>query len=300
MIWVLTTVCAAALQTARNITQRKLLDEIGAAGAAYVRFIYGAPFAVFGLAVVCAVLGETPVSLGVRALALIIAGGVAQIAATVLMLAAMRRRSFFATIALTKTEPLQIVVFALALGGERPGAIQALSVCLATVGVTLLSFAPLPARAASEPLAARAGAVAMGLLAASGFALSALAFRAAILAAGPGSIANRACTVLAATLAIQAALIVGLAAVADRRLLRAIAAEWRRSLPPGFAGALASMFWFLSFALRSAADVRTLDLIEVLFARLASRRLFGEGSAASELVGATLLVAGLVILLNTQ
>ena len=35
----------------------------------------------------------------------------------------------------------------------------------------------------------------------------------------------------------------------------------------GFMGALASQFWFLAFALTAAANVRTLALVEVLFAQ---------------------------------
>ena len=35
----------------------------------------------------------------------------------------------------------------------------------------------------------------------------------------------------------------------------------------GFMGAFASQFWFLAFALTAAANVRTLALVEVLFAQ---------------------------------
>jgi uncharacterized membrane protein len=51
-------------------------------------------------------------------------------------------------------------------------------------------------------------------------------------------------------------------------VLFAILRAWKRSLFAGFAGAVASQFWFLAFALSSAANVRTLALIEVLFAQL--------------------------------
>ena len=38
----------------------------------------------------------------------------------------------------------------------------------------------------------------------------------------------------------------------------------------GFIGAFASQFWFLAFALTAAANVRTLALVEVLFAQAVS------------------------------
>ena len=42
---------------------------------------------------------------------------------------------------------------------------------------------------------------------------------------------------------------------------------WKPSLLAGFMGAFASQFWFLAFALTAAANVRTLALVEVLFAQ---------------------------------
>ena len=57
----------------------------------------------------------------------------------------------------------------------------------------------------------------------------------------------------------------------DRAVLTAIVRAWRPSLFAGFMGAVASQFWFLAFALATAASVRTLALIEVLFAQLISR-----------------------------
>ena len=59
-------------------------------------------------------------------------------------------------------------------------------------------------------------------------------------------------------------------------MLIAIFKAWRPSLFAGFMGALASQFWFLAFALATAASVRTLALVEVLFAQAISRFVFGQ------------------------
>jgi drug/metabolite transporter (DMT)-like permease len=64
-------------------------------------------------------------------------------------------------------------------------------------------------------------------------------------------------------------------------------------------GALASQGWFLGFALTSAANVRTLGLVEVLFARIVSGRLFRERLDAPTLIGIALLLAGVALLLGT-
>ena len=50
-------------------------------------------------------------------------------------------------------------------------------------------------------------------------------------------------------------------------VLKKIFGLWKPSMLAGFMGAFASQFWFLAFALTAAANVRTLALVEVLFAQ---------------------------------
>jgi uncharacterized membrane protein len=56
--------------------------------------------------------------------------------------------------------------------------------------------------------------------------------------------------------------------------------------------------WFLAFALETAAKVRTLALVEVLFAQVLSRNLFKQQLASREMLGIGLIIAGVVLLLN--
>ena len=71
---------------------------------------------------------------------------------------------------------------------------------------------------------------------------------------------------------------------------------WRPSMLAGFMGAFASQFWFLAFALTAAANVRTLALIEVLFAQAVSYYSFKQPLSARELSGIVLIVAGVALL----
>ncbi len=84
----------------------------------------------------------------------------------------------------------------------------------------------------------------------------------------------------------------------DRPTMMAILRLWRPSLFAGFLGALASQFWFLAFSLADAASVRTLGLVEMLFAGLVSRRLLQQATPARELAGMALIVAGVLILVR--
>jgi drug/metabolite transporter (DMT)-like permease len=74
-------------------------------------------------------------------------------------------------------------------------------------------------------------------------------------------------------------------------------AVWRRSLLAGCCGAFASQFWFLGFSLATAANVRTVGLVEVLFAHVLAHRVLGERTAAREVAGMTLVVVGVAMLL---
>src|SRR5262249_58590030 len=85
--------------------------------------------------------------------------------------------------------------------------------------------------------------------------------------------------------------------VRDPGVMAAILRAWRRSLSAGFVGAVASQFWFLAFAVATAASVRTLALVEVLFAQAISRFAFKQATTAREAVGIVLIVLGVVLLL---
>ncbi len=68
-------------------------------------------------------------------------------------------------------------------------------------------------------------------------------------------------------------------------------------MPAGFLGALASQFWFLGFSLTAAANVRTLGLVEVLFANAVGWRVFRQRASARQLAGMVLIVTGVALLL---
>jgi uncharacterized membrane protein len=108
--------------------------------------------------------------------------------------------------------------------------------------------------------------------------------------------------VLAATFTVAIGLVVQAAtlslylALRDPKVLRAIAGAWRPSLLAGFMGAFASEFWFLAFAITTAANVRTLALVEVLFAQGVSRFVFKQATTQREAFGVVLVVIGVALL----
>jgi uncharacterized membrane protein len=74
-----------------------------------------------------------------------------------------------------------------------------------------------------------------------------------------------------------------------------MAASWKVGSIAGLVGALASEFWFLAFALATAASVRTLGMIDVIFAQAVSHRM-RQHVSARELMGIAILLLGGVLL----
>ena len=294
-LWIVFTVAASGAQTARNAMQRDLIATLGTAGATFVRFLFGLPFALLFLALVSAASGVAPPTPGPTSLLWTGFGGVSQILATGLMLAAMREKSFVVAIAYTKTEPVQVALFGLLFLGDRVTGGMAAAIAVATLGVMLMSW---PKRSADAAPTSWRAAV-FGLVSAAMFAFSAIGYRAGILALGAPNFVLGASTILALALAIQSALIVAGLAIFDRALLAGIFRAWRPSLLAGFMGALASQFWFLAFAIDTAARVRTLALIEMIFAQVVTKKIFQQKTSAREIAGMAIMIAGVVILMWT-
>lgn len=288
MLWVPVTLLAAALQTARNATQSGLVAALGTLGATQVRFLFGLPFALLFL-LAASLLVEMPPALNDPALGWAGLGAVAQIAATALMLAAMRARGFAAATALIKTEPVMLALIGAVALGDRLGALAMAAIGLAVLGTLVMSLTP-DRRLAPGP-------VWLALLAGFLFGVSAIGFRGAILALPDGGFVIRATLMLVVSLVIQSALLTAWLALFDRPALWGAFRVWRASLAAGFLGAAGSQCWFLAFALTPAANVRTLALVEIVLARAISGRLFAETTSARDWAGMAMIAAGVAGLL---
>jgi drug/metabolite transporter (DMT)-like permease len=225
----------------------------------------------------------------------ILAGAVAQILATALMLSAMRERAFSVVTAYTKTEPVQVALFGLVLLGDSITPAAALAIVIATLGVIVMSVKP-----GTSLTTSGARPVLYGVAAGAFFALAAIGFRGAILSLPDGSSLMRATTTLAWGLGLQTGILLVWLGLFDRKALLASFGAWRPSLGAGFLGALASQFWFLGFALTTAANVRTLALVEVLMAQAVSYRFLAQATTRREIVGMGLILGGVALLLLSQ
>jgi drug/metabolite transporter (DMT)-like permease len=289
-LWAIFTVAAAFAQTIRNAMQRELTAGLGTVGATQVRFLFGFPFALVFLTVLLAVSGAPFPRPGFYFWPWVIAGALTQIAATALMLAAMGERSFVVTIAYIKTEPIQVAIFGFIFLHDTVTWSMATAILLATAGVIVTSTKPGGMIGGAKPTL-------LGLASGGAFALAAIGFRGAILSLNLPDYFMAATFTLVIGLAMQSVALSLYLSLRRPSVMFALLRAWKPSLFAGFMGALASQFWFLAFALATAASVRTLALIEVLFAHVVARYGFGQRTSAREAIGMALVVAGVALLI---
>jgi drug/metabolite transporter (DMT)-like permease len=289
-LWAVFTIIAAFSQTVRNAMQRELTMSLGTLGATLVRFLFGFPFALIFLAGVMLATGLPLPHPGWKFWPWILDGAVAQVAATALMLAAMGERSFVVTIAYIKTEPIQVAIFGLIFLGDLVTLPMMTAILVATAGVVIMSLKPGGMVGGIKPTL-------LGLASGGMFAASAIGYRGAILDLQLPNFVMAATFTLVVGLALQTVILLFYLMLRAPAVLAAILRAWKPSIFAGFMGALASQFWYLAFALTSAASVRTLALVEVLFAQLIARFSFGQRTTRREAVGMVLVVAGVVLLI---
>jgi drug/metabolite transporter (DMT)-like permease len=294
LLWIPFTLLAAAGQTARNAMQRELTATLGTVGATHVRFLFGFPFAIVFLIGVLMATGLPMPAVPWVFWPWVVLGAGAQILATALMLATMNDRSFVVTIAYIKTEAIQAALFGLVFLGDQVTTGMVIAILIATAGVIAMS---LKGKGAME---GGYWPVAPGLFSGAMFAISAVGYRGAILSLALSSFVLAATLTLTIGVILQAGVLSVYLALRDSAVLTAIFRAWRPSLFAGFMGATASEFWFLAFALTSVANVRTLALVEVLFAQAISLFVFKQATSSRDALGIALIVIGVLLLIWVQ
>jgi drug/metabolite transporter (DMT)-like permease len=290
-LWIVFTLCGSAGQVARNAMQRSLTASLGTVGATHVRFLFGFPFALIFLGIAMAVTGSPLPQTETSFWPWLLLGGLTQVGATALMLAAMEERSFVVATAFIKTEPIQLAIFTLLFLGETVTPLKMTAIVIATLGVIIMAIQP---GKASGMLSMRS--TLLGLGAAAMFALSSVGYRGALLAVDSPSFIVGASYTLVLTLLMQTIILTVWLWFRDRKVLFDIFRLWRPSISAGFMGALASQFWFMAFSLTSPANVRTLALVEVLFAQGVSYYSFKQRISPREILGIVLIVIGVGVL----
>jgi drug/metabolite transporter (DMT)-like permease len=290
-LWIPFTVTAALGQVARNAMQRSLTGPLGTWGATNIRFLFGFPFSIVFFAVVMAVSGDALPSPPMAFWPWLLLGALNQITGTGMMLLAMNDRSFVVTTAYLKTEAIQTAIFGFVFLGDHLTWFKVIAILIATAGVVIAALRPGGAKGFADWKPTM-----LGLGAAASFALSAVGFRGAVIVVPGVSFVTAASYTLVFGLFVQTLILTIYLLLRAPDVLEKILALWKPSLLAGFMGAFASQFWFLAFALTAAANVRTLALVEVLFAQGVAYYSFKQPISPRELAGIALIVVGVGLL----
>jgi drug/metabolite transporter (DMT)-like permease len=290
-LWIPFTITAALGQVARNAMQRSLTGPLGTWGATNIRFLFGFPFSLVFFGIVIAATGDAMPGPTAAFWPWLMLGALSQIIATGLMLLAMNERSFVVTTAYLKTEAIQTAIFGFVFLGDHLTWLKVVAIMVATVGVVITALRP-----NSEKSFAEWKPTIIGLVAAAAFALSAVGFRGAIITIHGVSFVTAASCTLVFGLFVQTLVLTIYLLARAPEVLTKILGLWKPSLFAGFMGAFASQFWFLAFALTAAANVRTLALVEVLFAQGVAYYSFKQPLSVRELSGIALIVVGVALL----
>ena len=295
-VWILATIAATIFQTLRFMLQKQLsMGALSTGGATFARFAYSAPLLALVLAGWLVVSGTALPDISARFWIMGAIGGLAQILATVCVVALFRERNFAVGITFKKTEVVQAAFVGLIVLGEGVSFFGLIAILIGLCGVLLLSSAPEAAGTWRERLFTRAAGLGLtsGLL----FAISGVTYRAATLDVGADAPLLRAAVTLSAVTLMQFAAMSIWLRVFEQGQISAVWLARRKALWIGLMSLAGSLGWFLAFTLQTAAYVKALGQIELIFSLMVSVLVFKEKLSAREGVGIAFLSASVLLLI---
>lgn len=296
-LWIPITVSAALFQTWRTALQQKLRGALSVNAAAFVRFLYGAPFAALFLALWSAGTGALPPAPHAWFLLLCAAGGLAQIIGTALLIRAFGYRNFAVGTAYSKTEAVQGAIAAWIILGEALTPLAWGGIALGVAGVLVLSLPKQGMALAELARGVTQPAALCGLGAGGGFALASVFFKMANFTLAGDDVILRALATLTATNILQTLMLGAWIARSDPEQFRLSFTAWRSAGWVGLLSAAGSSCWFSAFAMAPVALVRALGQVEMVFTLAFSRLYLKEAVRRADVAGLVLVVAGVVLIL---
>ncbi|MEO0543162.1 MAG: DMT family transporter [Pseudomonadota bacterium] len=294
----LITVGAAFVQNIRSGLQKHLRGQVGTAAATFVRFGFGWPFAFLFLWLALRWSEDALPTMSADFWFWIVLAAIAQISGQLLLIIAFTLKNFAVAGAYVRVEPVLAALFGATILTEVPSLILMIAVAISVFGVMLISLTEsrLTPLGLLSSLGTKAALVGLGSATIFGFA--AVAFRAASLSLGGPSFLIQGAVTLCAAITIQSVILGIWLVVREPRDLLHLLQKWPLSLSVGFVGALASYGWFTAMTLETAAAVKAVAQVEMLFALATTALVFRERISAREIAGCFLIVSGVLLLIG--
>ncbi|MFK7791447.1 MAG: DMT family transporter [Devosiaceae bacterium] len=293
-LWIPITIAAAFLQNVRSLLQKQLTGKLSTGGATFSRFVFAFPLALAYAAFVSWIVDWVP---GIPASVFFLyvaVGGLAQIGGTYLLLASFSHGPFAIGTAYSKTEALQAALFAAIVLGELLSLWVVLAVLIGMAGVALMAFKKREDGLRALNIADKA--VLYGVAAGAGFAIASVSYRGASLSLGESSAFVRAGWTLAAATLFQTIIMGAWLAWREPGQISKTLKLWRQSGLVALAGVAGSIGWFTALTLQTAALVKALAQVELVFSTLTSWLYFKEPVSLREVAGIMLIGLSIVLI----
>ena len=299
-IWIFAAIFAAACQTARSAFQKNMISKLGEYGAAYIRFCYALPFTSLIWLIWISIPGNNIPDLSLYSLFLCLLGSIFQVLFTYVLMKVFAHKNFATGIAFSKTEVILIAFLEITILSVTFSMSIILGIILGVISVLLLSYAK-KADSILKTFKLLINSILsvgtlVGLLSGLLLAASVVTFRMSIISV-EAPLLDKSLFISFIAIVFQTVL-VGLYLVINKRdQFLAVIKYWKPSLPAGLSGTGATFGWFVAFGLTTAAEVRAVGQIELIFSILISVIFFKEKIKITELTGIILLGLSILIII---
>ena len=299
-VWIIAAIFAAACQTARSAFQKNMITRLGDYGAAYIRFCYALPFTSLIWLVWINIPGNSIPTLSFYSIILCFLGSIFQIIFTYVLMKLFSHKSFAAGIAFSKTEVILIAFLEVIILNVFFSYPLMIGITLGVLSVLFLSYAR-KAKSILETIKLLLNSVSslgtlIGLLSGLLLAASVVTFRMSIISID-GPLLDRSLFISFIAIIFQTLLVGFYLLLFKKDQFFAVIKFWRPSLPAGLCGTGATFGWFVAFGLTTAAEVRAVGQIELIFSILISIIFFREKIRKTELFGIILLGISILIII---
>ncbi len=283
MSWILFTLGAVVMQTARNALQSKLSGAVNTSGVTLSRFILAPPIALVYLLILYSSSASQVPEFSGSFIAVILCASLLQIAATSLMVILFKQKNFAIGAGLAKSEALVAGVVGMLFFGSYLTPLGWAGIVIGAIAVFVLS-------SGNRLHGISVKTMVIGLACGTCFALTSLLVREA------SHMLNVQHTVAAAwvllwVLCVQTISLSGYIALTKPFVFRQLTNAKKQVLAISTVSCLGSICWFTAMALQHVALVKTLGQLEVLLTLVLSHYWLKNAVTKREIAG--LLLIGL-------
>ena len=299
-IWILAAIFAAACQTGRSAFQKNMISKLGEYGAAYIRFCYALPFTTLIWLTWISIPGNNIPDLSIYSIVMCLVGSIFQVLFTYVLMKVFSHKNFATGIAFSKTEVILIAGLEIMLLSAAFSISILFGIILGVISVLLLSYAKKADSISKTFILLLKSIISIGTLVGllSGLLLagSVVAFRVSIISVD-APLLDKSLFISFIAIVFQTIFVGFYLFINKRNEFQAVIKYWKPSLPAGLCGTGATFGWFVAFGLTTAAEVRAVGQIELIFSILLSVLFFKEKIKKTELTGIILLGLSILIII---